>query len=628
MVKTKIESGFVTIFMLSVILALVSGEYAYQERNHADQNQQSRALLVETEADAAAIMVKYGYVDCEVHKQDAGRASDLDPSELGPIDAISHETAKRQKQLCTRELTRKAIRKYQKQFKLTETGILDEATRKLMSEKRCGNKDFGDTEEEPQVTPEAVTSTQRSILDVVLPTARSPLVRRRRAISAVIQKMKERDSQHTKKTRRIHRLRTKLGMPTTPTPRNRRKRSPVIDGNSTRAFLSDKIMWRLLEYSARIQPSEQLSTLNLAFRMWSEVIPKVFTQENNDHISSVDIELAFAKGTHQNCARVFDGNGGELAHSWLHGDIHFDDSEDFKATDDTGVQLLRVAVHELGHSLGLSHSASRESIMYPIYRPQAAPHDDFELQPIDRQQIQAIYGVCKGTFDTVFDYVRTLPDSTSVYNTYFVRGNRYWMYDNREHRTRYGDPLTLTNGWSGLPGKIDSYIHVYYDNGLSEHSEHFFFAGDKYSQFDPVSDSIKPGYPRLISHGFGPATGQTEGIPDNIDASFFDPRNRLIYFFKGEYVYAFDENRDGCCEYKKKISEEFPTKVGNMPLVSNVDIVYYSYYSKKMYFIKGEDVWENETFRKKYKPRQPSNVNSLIYVGKWFNRWHDICDTD
>ena len=128
-------------------------------------------------------------------------------------------------------------------------------------------------------------------------------------------------------------------------------------------------------------------------------------------------------GNHMNCDKPFDGLGGELAHSWAAGDIHFDDDEDYRSdqqlavsgwseavggaggggggggseqqsTDDAGISLQKLAVHEVGHVLGLLHNDIQHSIMYPIYVTPASP-GDFELVREDRQAVQQIYGVCK-----------------------------------------------------------------------------------------------------------------------------------------------------------------------------------------------------------------------------------------
>ena len=99
-------------------------------------------------------------------------------------------------------------------------------------------------------------------------------------------------------------------------------------------------------------------------------------------------------GAHQNCKRNFDGHGGEIAHSFSTGNMHFDDDEYFKSmrtfTPD-GIYLLRVAVHEIGHVLGLMHTDKKYSIMYAIYE-KGSSNPDFELGWEDRKAVQAVYG--------------------------------------------------------------------------------------------------------------------------------------------------------------------------------------------------------------------------------------------
>lgn len=113
---------------------------------------------------------------------------------------------------------------------------------------------------------------------------------------------------------------------------------------------------------------------------------------------------------HMNCDKPFDGIGGELAHSWAAGDVHFDDDENYRrdtelhqgvtsstpatAVSDSAISLQKLAVHEVGHVLGLLHNDRRQSIMYPIYVSPSS-HEDFELVREDRLAVQQIYGVCK-----------------------------------------------------------------------------------------------------------------------------------------------------------------------------------------------------------------------------------------
>lgn len=92
----------------------------------------------------------------------------------------------------------------------------------------------------------------------------------------------------------------------------------------------------------------------------------------------------------------FDGPSGTLAHAFypeFGGDMHFDEDETW-TTSGGGIDLFAVAVHELGHALGLAHSDNGSAVMAPYYAGAISGlHSD------DIAGIQALYSAtpCGGT---------------------------------------------------------------------------------------------------------------------------------------------------------------------------------------------------------------------------------------
>ncbi|MBY0232210.1 MAG: matrixin family metalloprotease, partial [Gemmataceae bacterium] len=103
-----------------------------------------------------------------------------------------------------------------------------------------------------------------------------------------------------------------------------------------------------------------------------------------------------------------DGRSNVLAYAYypgstgLAGDIFFDDSERWTLNPSTGMDLLEVAVHELGHALGLDHepmpsSGGNTAILNPYYGGRYSGLGTSYLFQDDIDGIRALYGTGTGS---------------------------------------------------------------------------------------------------------------------------------------------------------------------------------------------------------------------------------------
>ncbi|KAB1266427.1 Matrix metalloproteinase-28 [Camelus dromedarius] len=375
---------------------------------------------------------------------------------------------------------RNAIREFQWVSQLPISGVLDSATLRQMTQPRCGVAD----------TDSQVAWTQRV----------SALFAGRRA-------------------------------------KMRRKKRFAGQGNK---WYKQHLSYRLVNWPQHLPEPAVRGAVRAAFQLWSNVSALEFWEA--PATGPADIRLTFFQGDHNDgLSNAFDGPGGALAHAFLprRGEAHFDRDERWSLSRRRGRNLFVVLAHEIGHTLGLTHSAAPRALMAPYYKKLGR---DALLSWDDVLAVQGLYGKPQGgsvaiqlpgKLFTDFEawdphrlqgrhpetrgpkYCHSSFDAITV-------GSRCWRF--RGTKPVWGSPQLCRTG--GLPRHPDAALF------FPPLSRLILFKGPRYYVLAPGGLQVEPYYPRGLQ--------DWGSVPKEVSGALPRPNGSII-FFRDDRYWSLDQ---------------------------------------------------------------------------------------
>ncbi|XP_065664898.1 matrix metalloproteinase-2-like isoform X2 [Hydra vulgaris] len=349
------------------------------------------------------------------------------------------------------------------------------------------------------------------------------------------------------------------------------------------------LTWKLLnDNNDNLSRSQVEDTLQQAFARWEAVTNLRFhkLEKNSNEYADIDVSFLYRFQQQQRDPTLFYGAGIVLAHGYypntnkgISGDLHFYDETTFTLGTTKGINLLWVAVHEIGHCIGLEHSSVENSIMYPRYKGYMG--EKFTLSKDDILGIQSIYGIKKQTttmkpeITTTTKITKTNPTilcsmKGAVFDelsgiTYLFNRDKVYMID--QWLKKVNGPFPVTHFLPNVKSVDSAYIN--------KKSEVIIFEGTSYYIYSSLS--------KLILVESGSIFKKFRGLRNDtkhIDAAFLWPANRKTYLFSRDLYYKFSDSNFPHRGYPREISKSWknaPTQVDSVLVWKN----------KKTYFFKG-----------------------------------------
>jgi predicted Zn-dependent protease len=158
------------------------------------------------------------------------------------------------------------------------------------------------------------------------------------------------------------------------------------------------LKWTIRNNPKSIDASKQylvFHEFDKAFKSWERISHFKFEYvEQNSY--SADIVINFIAPKHMLSKDDQYFVNGVLAHAFfpVDGDIHFNNNVNWSLSfypDLSNFSIFLVAIHEIGHSLGLNHVMDTASVMYPLYINRNYTALNFEFNSIDKELIKKLY---------------------------------------------------------------------------------------------------------------------------------------------------------------------------------------------------------------------------------------------
>ncbi|XP_065657331.1 matrix metalloproteinase-24 isoform X2 [Hydra vulgaris] len=370
----------------------------------------------------------------------------------------------------------------------------------------------------------------------------------------------------------------RCGLKDIPDDKVNRKRRFNLQGSK---WSKNNITWKLLnDNNDRLSRKEVETILENAFAKWEAVANLTFYKLSFSSKEQADIDVKFVHGEHgdgisfQPWHYIYAHAFYPLNNKGYSGDVHFNDKYNFNVKDKNGVNLYWVAIHEIGHSLGLYHSSAQSSLMYPYYR--GTKDQNIQLDEDDKLGIQKLYG-SKITPDTKNAQVTQNKTHTMTSKKHIkvqaiiydqLTGITYVFNEDKYYKLSKN--LNETHG----PFDVSKLLtKITYVNGgfMNREKKLVFFQGTKYYMFESFTNT------KLIDNGS--IFDLFKGIKNNVEKidGAFVAGDGTTYLFTGNDYYQYSSKQKTIESLPKKIAEywKVPTNIDSVFVWGNGGIYFF-----------------------------------------------------